>query len=164
MKKLKAFVIFFTFLTLTSAYAQKVYQGTIWGKVIKKSTPKNIGKYDYFLTFKKGNEHHAFPIEADYAFKKRLDKSLGKTVKVNGKIVENRKYHDGQPMTFYSVKVDAMKTMSMSDLRPTGGGAATPGVTHAQVSVSGGIAIDDDVTNATIFAAGAALIYSILKN
>lgn len=151
-------------LSIFSASAQKVYQGTIWGKVIKKSTPEEIGKYKYFLTFKQGEKHHAFPIEADYAFQKRLQESLGKTVKVNGEIVENRKYHDGQPVTFFSVKVNAMKSMSMSDLKPVGFSKVQSNAVHGAVSVNGGITIDDKVANTAIFAAGAALIYSILKN
>lgn len=145
--------------------AQKVYQGKIWGKVIKKSSPKEIGDYKYFLTFKKAGKQHAFPIQADEKQLKSLEESLGKTVKINASILENRKYYDGQPINFYSVKIHKMKTMTLSDLRPVG--TAQVQKTYRSQGSSqrgGGIELPDNVANTAIFAAGAALIYSILKN
>jgi hypothetical protein len=160
----KIILIVFCLIFSQVLFAQKVYEGKIWGKVIKKSSPKEIGNYKYFLTFKQGDKQHAFPIEANKEDLKLLEESIGKTVKIQASILENRKYFDGQPLNFFSVKIQKMKTLSLSDLRPVGNAQVQktyPSTNGYQGG--GGIELPDNVANAAIFAAGAGLIYSILK-
>lgn len=167
MKKLIILVI--TFIALIGeAYAQNEYAGKVWGKLVEKKTKsknEKMNKYKYYLEVKKDNEVQVFPLVALKEQEiEKLKKSVNQTIRVEGKLVGRKIYVDRQPIVYYEMQADQVLAMSMKDLMPNSNPNVEVRRTQNGASVHGGIEIDDDVANATIFAAGAALLYSIIKD
>lgn len=160
-------VFFIIFSLLAPLYSQELKQGTVWGKVVKLPKDETLFGFKYYIFYEDEEGAKAYPVENPKALKKEL---IGRRVKLKGSVKQKTIKNKEVQRTVLVFSVKDVKLMELKDLALTSKEMKKIDVdknnfgTKGKADNRGGIEISDTAANVAIFAAGAALIGTMIKD
>jgi len=172
----KFFLIFLLFNSFSSLSAESDKKVTniseVWGQIVQVDPKQLVHGYQYFVYYVQDNKEYAYPIEVkDKQQEQNLKKYKNKLAKISGSIHSFKLEGEAETTTIMYFRPTTISPLQLSDLAvinhilpSTERAAESAPLPRYRRQPEGGIRIPDAQANAIIFAAGAVLMGSIIKD